>query len=252
MLVLYFSGTGNTKYIANKFAEKMNGKSYSIEEDVDFKEIILESEIITFCYPIYGSSVPLIMSDFVDKYKSYLNNKKLIILSTQMLFSGDGARVFVDLLRGVEFEVIYAEHFNMPNNLPNLPVINVKNGDKLKKKVAKAEKKLSEVCDDINAKIIKKRGFNKVSKFLGYNLQRKGFTKLEKKIKDDVKVNDDCILCSACVKVCPKKNLFINNNKINSKGDCTICNRCVNVCPKQAITVFYHNKVRVQYKGIRK
>ena len=77
MVVLYFSGTGNTKYLANKFAEKMSGESYSIEEKVDFEKLILSGDTITFCYPIYGSCVPKIMTEFVMKYKKFLNNKKL-------------------------------------------------------------------------------------------------------------------------------------------------------------------------------
>ncbi|MGL4654668.1 MAG: EFR1 family ferrodoxin [Sarcina sp.] len=251
MVVLYFSGTGNTRYIAKNFANKMECKSYSIEIDVDFEQLISRSDTVAFCYPIYGSCVPRIMEEFVQKYKQFLNNKKIVILITQMMFSGDGARVFTDLLGGIKYEVIYAEHFNMPLNIPNIPVINVKNGDKLKKKIGKADKKLDKVCEDINNKVVRKRGFNKFSKIVGAKLQRDGFEKMEHKIKNAVKVNDECILCSKCVKVCPKKNLFIENGKIQHRGDCTVCDRCMNVCPKKAITILYHGKVREQYKGIK-
>ncbi|MGL4741181.1 MAG: EFR1 family ferrodoxin [Sarcina sp.] len=251
MIVLYFSGTGNTKYVANKFAEKMKVKSYSIEEKINFRKLILNSDIIAFCYPVYGSCVPNIMMDFVEKNKSVLENKKLIILSTQMMFSGDGSRVFVDLLEGVKFEVVYAEHFNMPLNIPNIPLVNVKNGKNLEKKMKKANKKLDKICENIRAKIIKKRGFNRFSKFVGYNFQRRGFSKLEDKLKKGVKVTDECILCERCVKVCPKDNLFLGNKKVEQKGYCTACNRCVNICPKKAITVLYHGKVKKQYKGIK-
>ncbi|MGL5822745.1 MAG: EFR1 family ferrodoxin [Sarcina sp.] len=251
IVVLYFSGTGNTKYVANKFAEKMKAKSYSIEEKINFKKLILNSDVITFCYPIYGSCVPSIMMDFVDANKSILNNKKLIILSTQMMFSGDGSRVFVDLLEGVNFEVIYAEHFNMPLNIPNIPLVNVKNGKKLNKKIKKVDKKLDGMCKNIEAKVVKKRGFNKFSEFIGYNFQRRGFSKFDNKIKNGVKITDECILCEQCVRVCPKNNLFMGDKKLKTKGQCTACNRCVNICPKKAITVLYHGKVRKQYKGIK-
>lgn len=45
--------------------------------------------------------------------------KKIIIFCTQLLFSGDGARVFTDLLKSISYTVIYAKHFNMPNNICN-------------------------------------------------------------------------------------------------------------------------------------
>lgn len=250
IVVLYFSGTGNTKYIAKKFAGKMCAKSYSIEFDNDFEQLISRENTVVFCYPIYGSCVPRIMEKFVQTYKRFLNGKKIVILITQMMFSGDGARVFTDLLEGIKYEIIYAEHFNMPLNIPNIPVINVKNGDKLKKKVGKADRKIDKVCEDINNKVVKKRGFNKFSKVVGEKLQRNGFEKMEDKIKNAVRVNDDCILCSRCVKVCSMNNLFEEKGKIQQKGNCTVCDRCMNVCPKKAITILYHGKVRVQYKGL--
>ena len=40
MLMLYFSGTGNSKYIASTFSKKMNAKCHSIEEKIDFKNEI--------------------------------------------------------------------------------------------------------------------------------------------------------------------------------------------------------------------
>ena len=250
MVVLYFSGTGNTKYIAKKFANKMGVKSYSIELDNNFEQLISRNDTITFCYPIYGSCVPKIMRMFVEKYKKLLNNKRIIILITQMMFSGDGARVFTDLLDGVRYEVIYAEHFNMPLNIPNIPVIDVKNGEKLKKRIEKADKKLDKICKDINNKVIKKRGFNKFSKVVGAKLQRDAFEKMEEKTKNPVKISDNCILCLKCVRVCPMNNLFLNNGKIEQKETCTLCDRCMNKCPKKAITVLCHGKVREQYRGI--
>ena len=49
---------------------------------------------------------------------------------------------------------------------------------------------------------------------------------------------DDCILCGACVPVCPvdalslePRELLINNNR------CYGCNRCVPVCPTDALTL---------------
>lgn len=66
----------------------------------------------------------------------------------------------------------------------------------------------------------------------------------------DVRINEDCINCSLCVKVCLMSNLIEKDGKIVQKGKCTLCYRCVNKCPKKAITVLVHSKVKNQYKGI--
>ena len=40
MTVLYFSGTGNSKFIASRFAENMDAECHSIEEKIDFSELL--------------------------------------------------------------------------------------------------------------------------------------------------------------------------------------------------------------------
>lgn len=249
MLILYFSGTGNSKYIASLFSNKMKATCYSIEENIDFTRNIKNHDTIAFCYPIYGSYVPRIMRDFVTKNKENLKNKKLIIFCTQLMFSGDGARAFTDLLPDGYGEVIYAEHFNMPNNICNVKIFPIKNGEKTTKYIKSAQSKMDRVCNDIKNGKVKKRGFNKVSNIMGRS-QSAYWPDIEQKNKSSVNVDDDCIKCGLCVKLCPMKNLGLGNNKIMQNDDCILCYRCVNACPKKAITVLIHKKPKKQYKGI--
>ncbi|MDR3011889.1 MAG: flavodoxin domain-containing protein, partial [Chitinispirillales bacterium] len=119
MIALYFSGTGNSKHIVELFGRNMGVRCFSIEEDINFSQLIASNNTVVFCYPIYGSRVPRIMREFVKKYMEYLKGKKVIIFCTQWIFSGDGARAFVDIFPKKSVEVIYAEHFFMPNNICN-------------------------------------------------------------------------------------------------------------------------------------
>ena len=49
--------------------------------------------------------------------------------------------------------------------------------------------------------------------------------------------NDKCIGCGKCEKICPMKNISINEGKAVANNRCTMCYRCINNCPKQAITL---------------
>jgi len=255
MLMLYFSGTGNSKYIAELFCSVMNThlsqsvQCRSIEENIDFGQLISSHETIGFCYPIYGSRVPRIMREFVGKYLEYLKNKKLIILCTQWMFSGDGARVFTDMFSRNYVKVVYAEHFSMPNNVNNLFILPVESDKKIKKYLDKAERKMQSVCNDIKNGKIKKRGFNVFSRFLGF-FQGVFMPMWEKKALDLVKIYDKCALCGLCVSICPMHNFENQNGKIIAKGNCTICYRCINKCPEKAIAVFLKKAPKVQYKGL--
>lgn len=249
MLMLYFSGTGNSKYIANLFSKKVGAKCYSIEEKIDFEKEIEKHDTVAFCYPIYGSYVPRIMREFVTKNVEKLKNKKLIIFCTQLMFSGDGARAFTDLLPEGYGEVIYAEHFNMPNNICNINIFPIKNGERTKKYITAANKKMDRICKDLENGKVKKRGFNKVSNIVGKS-QSAHWPDIEAKNKSSVKVDEDCVKCGLCVKLCPMKNLNLTSKEILQNDDCILCYRCVNACPKKAITVLIHKKPKEQYKGI--
>ena len=138
MIILYFSGTGNSRFIAEQFAKRMNISAYSIEQNLDFGTLLSKEDTVAFCYPIYGSCVPRIMREFVSRYRKHLEPKKLIIFCTQMLFSGDGAKAFARLLPGCDERVIYAEHFLMPNNICNFFLFPIREKEKIKMRAVSA------------------------------------------------------------------------------------------------------------------
>ena len=247
MIILYFSGTGNSKYVAEVFSKEMNIQCFSIEENIDFEVLINANDTIAFCYPIYASRVPRIMRDFIAQHKINLKDKKLIIFCTQALFSGDGARALYALFPKSHIEVIYAEHFFMPNNINNLLILPLASSAKNKKLISKTENKIISVCEEIKKGIVKKRGFNIISRALGMP-QALFLPVMEKQVNKSVIVRESCNNCQICVSVCPMNNLMFSDNQITHNSNCTACYRCVNKCPQKAITVGYHGKVRKQYQ----
>ena len=249
MLMLYFSGTGNSKYIAELFCQRMNAECHSVEEDIDFSRLIAAKDTIAFCYPVCASRVPRIMREFAVRHMEFLKGKKVVIFCTQMLFSGDGARAFTDLFPRNFFTVIYAEHFFMPNNVCNFLLVPLAGERGTKNYVMRAERKMQIVCKNIKNGIIKKRGFNVMSRILGL-IQGVPWPMVERKAQGSVRINNDCTQCGLCVSICPMNNLKSENGKITQKNNCVVCYRCINKCPEKAITVFFHGKVKKQYQGI--
>ncbi len=244
MITIYFSGTGNTKFIAKSFSKLTKTPYYSIEDDENFKKLIEDNNTIALCYPIHFSTAPIIFLDFLKKYKKYFAGKKIIILCSQQFFSGDGARRITDILTNVT--VIYAEHFNMQNNITCFPTYYKITKVNNKKCLQKTYNKVKKVAFKISKGEIKLQGFNKFSKALG-QLQLLSPDDIAKKQKVAVAINNNCVSCNKCVKLCPSKNLINHFNKITSKKNCTFCMRCVNICPKKAITVLLHGNVKEQY-----
>jgi len=187
-----------------------------------------------------------------------LQGKKVIIFVTQQKFSGDGARVFTDMFEDGAIEIIYAEHFDMQQNMGNLPLwsnLFTPTEKSRQNFLKKNQAKMNIVCNNIKNNIIKKRGFSKISILLGY-IQGKPWQKdtkniipqrLEKKLMNDVRVHKNCTSCNLCTTICPMKNLVNHKGQIQHLNNCTLCYRCVNRCPQKAITVFVHIKPKWQY-----
>jgi len=277
MLILYFSGTGNTRHIAELFGQKMDADCHSIEETADFCALINAHDTITFCYPIYGSRVPRIMREFVAAQMVALKNKQLVIFVTQLIFSSDGARVLCDLFPPDHIEVIYAEHFFMPNNVCNFALLRKTSAKSIRRRLKNAEKKMERVCRDIEVGIVKKRGFSPVARLLGkvqgvswqgdsVSVRPKAGS-MDERASRSINISADCTLCGICVEMCPMRNLEIGdalgrNDRqdlagageeakiLKHKNNCTVCYRCINRCPQRAITVFFHAKPRWQYGGV--
>ena len=249
MIMFYFSATGNSKYVAELFCRNMGAKCYSIEDDVDFASLIGSSDVVGFCYPVYGSRVPRLMREFAAQHMMSLEDKRLIVFCTQMGGSGDGARAFTDAFPRGFTQVIYAEHFLMPNNICNLFFMPLAGKKATQWYLRKTHAKIDKVCEDIKSGRIKKRGFNPFSRALGL-IQGSFFPGIEKRAGSKVWINDDCNRCGLCLSICPMNNFDNGSHGIVAKGNCMICYRCINKCPKKAIAVFFRGRVKKQYAGI--
>jgi len=225
----------------------MRCKCLSIEADADFSALIQANKTITLAYPIYCSRAPRIMREFVSKHAPSLRGKQLVILVTQWMFSGDGARSLTDLFEPGHVNVIYAEHFNMPNNICNMGMPRPTEKD-IQKYVNNTEAKLERVCRELRAGTTRKRGFNPVSRMLGIPQGLPWLGGLEQRLRRDVKINDYCKLCGLCTEICPTGNFSIRRGKVVHHNNCTQCYRCVNNCPSRAITVMIHKRPTWQYR----
>ncbi|PKM38709.1 MAG: hypothetical protein CVV04_14025 [Firmicutes bacterium HGW-Firmicutes-9] len=249
MVVFYFSGTGNSRFVAEHFAKTAGADCYSIEEPLDAAVLLSQEVMVAFCYPVYGSCVAGPMRAFVQARQAELQGKRFVILATQLLFSGNGAQALCALLPGGESNVVYAEHFFMPNNLCNFPMFSVTNGEKNTRKIRRALRKIDRTAAEITRGVVRRRGFHPISILLGKS-QSAYWPAIEQRAASDIRVSEDCIRCGLCVRTCPTKNLSMEENGVQQHGKCAVCYRCVNACPKQAITTMIHEKPKQQYHGI--
>lgn len=245
-IILYFSGTGNTKFVALRFSQLTKAPAYSIEEKVDFATLITESSRITLVYPIHHSTAPVLFKRFIMQHSQLFIKKEIIILCTQQFFSGDGAFNITKYLPK-DIKVLYADHIAMPANIGNIPVYSVLTKGNFTKRCRIATTRLKKAIRKIDQGVRYTRGFSGFAHWLGRS-QNKHESEYLHGEKESIQVASSCILCKKCIHSCPTQNLEVGSQeKIEGKGQCTFCWRCVNICPKKAITVGIHLEPKFQY-----
>lgn len=247
MVAIYFSGTGNTKYCIEKFV-KYIGKEYNVIS-IENKNAAIElknNKDIIFAYPIYYSNLPKIVKDFIMKQKELFKGKRIFIIITMALFSGDGSGCAARLLKRYGATIIGGLHLKMLDSISDEKVL--KYSFKKNKQILKlTNKKIKLSAIKYKNGTPSQEGLSLFSHITGLLGQRLWFYNKTKNYTNKLKIDfSKCIGCGKCVYSCPMSNLSITNYKANSKGKCTMCYRCVNLCPKQAITLL-GSKVIVSY-----
>ncbi len=114
MIGVYFSGTGNTKYCVEYVLNKLdsNGASYAIER-AGVIAAVKSSDEIVFAYPVYYSNLPKIVREFIVNNAELWRGKKIFVIATMGLFSGDGAGCSARLFKKYGAEILGGLHLKI-------------------------------------------------------------------------------------------------------------------------------------------
>ena len=238
MLGIYFSGTGNSKYALEVFLKELD-KDFALFaiEDENLIEQINNHDEIVFSYPVQYSDVPKILRDFIHNNSKLWQGKRIFVIATMAMFSGDGAGVLGRLLKKYGAQITGGLHLIMPDSIADEKVLK-RSYEKNWQLVTKAKAKIVKAVADIKAGRYPKEGLGTFSRLAGFITQRLWFGYRTKAYSNKLKIDTDkCIGCSKCVKLCPTENISMEGKKTKAGDRCTVCYRCVNACPVQAITL---------------
>ena len=232
-MIVYYSGTGNSKYCAKMLAELLD------DETVDATEYIrsgIAAELTSekpwvFLSPVYVSATPRIFDDFV-KSGTFSGNKKAWFIMT--CAGGMGASpVFCEALcRDGKFDYMGTAQVEMPQNY--LVFFTTKEKPECDRIIAAAEPVVQALAQRIKeGKPFDDSGMKKwelvstnwiLEPYYKWFMNAKAFYS-----------TDACIGCGLCTKVCPLGNIELIAKRPLWGKNCTHCMACINRCPKQAI-----------------
>lgn len=244
MIGVYFSGTGNTKYCIKKFLSVYDGTAniVPLEKAAVSNEIAQHQDII-LAYPIYYSNLPKIVRDFITENSGSWKGKRVFIIATMGLFSGDGAGLSARLLKKYGARILGGLHIKMPDCICDVKALkrtylqNKQIVDLANEKIMLAAQKLKEGKPT-------QEGLGFFYHLAGLFGQRLYYFNKTRQYSDQLKIDTNaCIGCGKCAAACPMDNLTLRHNKAAAGDRCTMCYRCINQCAQKAITLLGKNVI---------
>ena len=246
VMIIYFSSTGNSKYVAKRIAEAENDWTRSIPA-IDFGDRIevKKKNVFGIVCPTYFYGIPVNIEEFFTKVKLVVEPDTYCFFVTT--YGGDSGHpeVFVeDILK--KHGIILSASFSvkMPENYT--PMFDMNDKDTINRVLEEAEPQIDEVIRHVKNR--DKGSFIKSEARVPYEEARRNYDIARK--TSNFKVTDDCIGCMLCAKRCPSRAIeMVNKRPVWKKDECTLCLGCLHRCPQFAIQYGDKTKDHGQYKN---
>ncbi|NQT26672.1 4Fe-4S binding protein [candidate division KSB1 bacterium] len=247
ILIYYFSGTGNTEWVARKLARRFHtfGHTTIVLSCESLYEEYLEpelSDMVGLLFPVHSSYPPKIFRDLIRRLPPVIN-QPLFAITTSGYMAGDTAWKAVQPLKAIGYDPVVLENVIMPNNYhsPPMNIRPVTLPAKIPKILNRAAKQIDQIAIRIQKTQRRLRGKELFNRFLGMQ-QRWSFRTFESRVNQGFHADGSCTQCGWCVKYCPFKNIQLSKDRVLFLDRCILCMRCYSFCPVNAIQIIHLSK----------
>jgi NAD-dependent dihydropyrimidine dehydrogenase PreA subunit/protein involved in ribonucleotide reduction len=231
-MIIYFSGTGNSRYVAESIALQTDDEIINAAEYIksgkraDFKS----DKPYVFVCPTYAWRIPKIFSDFILSC-SFCGNENGYFVMTCGDDIGNASAYLEKLSEKIHLHYRGVARVLMPENyIAMFPVTGAEEAVKI---ISTADKFIPTVSKLISSDkdfphekdgIFAKLKSSAMNPFFYKFINSKGF-----------KVSDKCVGCGKCEELCPLNNVKLKDGKPVYGENCTHCMACISACPTEAI-----------------
>lgn len=236
-MVFYFSGTGNSKYAAERIASALDEQLISLRDAVRarrYRYDVSREERIGFVVPTYFYGLPSILNFFLKKLElTNYRGQYIYLVMTCGASTGNAAELASKALKRKDLTL--SAQFGIPMVDNYVPMFHMADAEQMEEKLDAAEAYIDEAVRAIRAKGI--GDYNRcrgaapgVMTAVAYPFYERG-----RSTKPFV-VTDHCIGCGLCQEICPCGAITIAGGKPAwVKPTCVQCLGCLHRCPAQAI-----------------
>ena len=232
-MILCFSGTGNSKYVAQRIADALGDEILNLNDRIKASDTspVETGERLIIVTPTYAWRIPRVVRDWLLKTKLH-GAKQACFVMTCGSEIGNADKYNRDLCVEKGLVCMGTAQIVMPENY--IAMFSAPHADKARQIVAQAEPSI----DRAIAAIQRNQSFaptrnNLYDRFMSGPVNPifyKFFVKA-----DAFAASGACIGCGQCAKRCPMNNVTLKDGKPVWGRNCTHCMACICYCPKEAI-----------------
>ena len=242
ILLIYFTGTGNTLRVVNTIKDNLKEHEVDVADVTkEFKDINGYDSLI-ISYPIFAFNAPKPIVDYVKKLSNLDKIIPCLIMkqSGEYLFWNNASSLkIISILKRKNIKVTNEYHYLMPYSFI------FRHSDYMAYKMDQTMTKLVplDLVDFLNHKEhhLKRFFLDRLFAFI-LRIQWWGGRLNGKYYKVDT---SKCIKCMKCVKECPTQNIEYKDDKFVFSNKCLMCERCVMYCQAHAIKAGLFDSWRV-------
>ena len=255
ILLLYYSGAGNTKFISNLIENKLIEKNHIVNSiKITEKGVNLldnNFDVLFLGFPVIFRDAPKLIYKIFEKLSG--ENRPIMVFTTKGLYSGNALKYIhkisidnkfipvgfldilmpgTDLLTYVIKENSFAEKIfiNMHSSNINRKIDKFLLKMEKNKTIKKIYTKWYTLFDNLIVKKMEIKADNDHKDWIGkFNVNK-----------------ENCIQCMKCINNCPRENIKLNNG-IKLGMNCDVCLYCINNCPKYAINIAQNTIGKIKY-----
>lgn len=246
-MIIYFSGTGNSRFVAEKISEKIGDElfdSFSYIRQGKGADFTASDQFVFVC-PVYVAAPPLVWMDFIRQSRFPKNSRAYFVM---VCVSHMGSSPAYCQRLCVKSGLTYygTAKVDMPQNY--IAYFKMKTPEENRAVIRAALPKINKIASVIGAgRPLPDPGMKTWERLLT-PMVLKPYYKLFVSAKLFF-ASENCIGCGRCVSVCPLQNLTLSEKKPVWGSRCTHCMACINLCPSEAIEYGSKTQGKPRYHG---
>lgn len=238
-MIFWFSGTGNSRWVAERIAARLNDRLIPIADALkaeEYRYTVAADERIGFVFPIHSWGPAPIVLRFISRMHidGYTPSTYTWMACTCGDDIGQSVKLWNKALGGIAGNAAFS--VQMPNTYICLPGFDVDPADVVNSKLTAAVPRVEHIAMSIAQRRHTVDVVEGSAAWLKSRLVYPLHSRLGRNDRPFFANREACVSCGICAKSCP-----VGNIRLDDEGSprwhhhCEMCLACIHACPHRAI-----------------